>query len=72
LRRIFVRFANDLRINADDPNDFYQKIAELKQCGKINDNSLIAMAMCHVIVTPRYRADGSVDPLPSVTSMDER
>jgi len=72
LRRIFVHFANDLKINADDPKDLYQKIAELKQCGKIDDNSLVAMSMFHVIVTPRFRADGSIDPLPSVTSMDER
>jgi hypothetical protein len=65
LRRIFVRFARNLTVEGDDPNDFYQKIAELKQCGKIDDNSLVAMAMFHVIVEPRYRADGSIDPLPS-------
>ena len=72
LKRIFVHFANDLRINADDPKNFYQKIAELKQCGKIDDNSLVAMSMYNVIVELRYRADGSIDPLPFVTSMDER
>jgi hypothetical protein len=65
LKRIFVRFAHNLTVEGDDPKDFYRKIAELKQCGKIDDNSLVAMSIFWVIVEPRYRADGSIDPLPS-------
>jgi hypothetical protein len=70
LRNIVVELAHGPRIEARDPKDFYQKIAELRRRGEIDNNSLVATAIYHIIVTPRYRADGSIDPLPFVTSMD--
>ncbi len=64
LGRIFVRFASDLAVKADCRYDFYQQIAELKRCGKLDDKSLVTMAINHIMVTPKLRKDGSVDPLP--------
>ena len=60
---LFVRFASDLTVRADSPDDFYQQIAELKRCGKLDDKSQVAMATRHIMVTPRLHEDGSIDPL---------
>jgi hypothetical protein len=62
---IWVSFADGLGVQARDHDDFYQKITELKHCGKVDDGSLVRCPTVFIsFVKPRYRADGSVDPPP--------
>jgi hypothetical protein len=58
---IWVSFASGLGVDARDPHDFDQKIAELKHCGKVDDSSLVTRpAIFFTIVKwpPPHQATG--------------
>jgi hypothetical protein len=54
---IWVLFADGLGVQARDPGDFYQKIAELKQCGKVDDDSLVRCPTVFVTVVKSTRSN---------------
>jgi|RhiMetdeSRZDD1v2_1073273.scaffolds.fasta_scaffold1152073_1 hypothetical protein len=61
---VFVRFSNGARLEADGRDNFYERLAELERAGTIDDSTGVEIGIFHIIVSPKYRDDGSVEPRP--------